>query len=457
VRSPESGGGRPPRDAIRLGLGANRAQFALLVLVNAFVGGMVGLERAVLPLLAEREFGLASRTAILSFIVSFGLVKAAANLLAGRLSDRVGRKRILIIGWLFALPVPVMVMLAPSWGWVVAANVLLGVNQGLCWSTTVIMKIDLVGPARRGLAMGLNEAAGYGAVSLAALASGYLAGTYALRPQPFYLGVAFATAGLLLSLVFVRESHGHARHEAALRATPTGAAPEAAPPREPPFARVFLLASWRERALAAASQAGLVNNLNDGMAWGLLPLYFAAGGLGLEQIGLLTAIYPGVWGVAQLLTGALSDRLGRKGLIVAGMWLQAGAIALLPLTRGFWPWAGAMALLGLGTALVYPTLLAAIADVAHPAWRASAVGVYRLWRDAGYAVGAILAGVVADLLGIRWALAGVAALTCASGVVVLARMYETLPGRRPDPDAPPGAVEPVPTGRPMLGRSTLRD
>jgi MFS family permease len=420
-----------PPAGVRLGLRTNWQQFALLVIVNAFVGGMVGLERAVVPLLAERDFGLASRTAILSFIVSFGIVKALANLFAGRMSDRVGRKRILVAGWLVGLPAPVIVMLAPDWSWVVFANVLLGINQGLCWSTTVIMKIDLVGPARRGLAMGLNEAAGYGAVSLAALASGYLAATYALRPEPFYLGVVFALAGLLLSALFVQESHGHARHEARLR----GGAGSSAQPTEPAggqpsFTHILLLTSWKDRALFSASQAGMVNNLNDGMAWGLFPLFFAAAGLTVANIGLLAAIYPGVWGVSQLATGALSDRLGRKGMIVSGMWVQAVGIFLLLLTRGFLPWALAMALLGLGTALVYPTLLAAISDVAHPDWRASAVGVYRLWRDAGYAVGALLAGILADVLGVSWAVAVIGLLTFLSGVVVLAQMYETLPAKR---------------------------
>lgn len=423
------------RDAVQLGLLANWRQFSLLVVVNAFVGGMVGLERAVLPLLAEQEFGLASRTAILSFIVSFGVVKALANLLAGRLSDRIGRKQILVLGWLFGIPVPLLVMAAPTWEWVVFANVLLGINQGLCWSTTVIMKIDLVGPLRRGLAMGLNEAAGYGAVSLAALASGYLAATYALRPQPFYLGLAFALAGLILSVLFVRESHGHARHEARQTAPP--ATSDAGQPR-PSFREVFWRTTLWDRALSAVSQAGLVNNLNDGMAWGLFPLFFAAAQLGVTEIGWLAAIYPGVWGVSQLVTGALSDRYGRKGMIVGGMWLQALGIGFLLVTEGFWPWTVAMALLGLGTALVYPTFLAAIADVAHPSWRASAVGVYRLWRDLGYAVGALLAGLLADLFGIAVAIAAVGLLTFASGLVVLVQMHETLHRQAPVLSTPGG-------------------
>ncbi|HEX6123068.1 MAG TPA: MFS transporter [Ktedonobacterales bacterium] len=417
-----SGRERTPPPEPRLGLRANLSQFLLLVLINAFVGAMIGLERDVVPLLGARQFGLASATAGLSFIVSFGLVKALANLGAGRLSDRLGRKGVLIAGWLAALPVPFLLIFAPSWGWVVVANVLLGINQGLCWSTTVIMKIDLVGPARRGLAMGLNEAAGYAAVALAAIGSGYLAAAYGLRPWPFVPGFALALAGLLCSALWVRESHDYARHEARLL-TPT-------PATAPPFAAILLRVSWRDRTLSTISQAGLVNNLNDGLAWGLFPLFFAAGGLSLARIGLLAGLYPGVWGLAQLATGALSDRFGRKPLIVGGMWLQAMALALLPLTHGFAPWAGAMVLLGLGTALVYPTFLATVADVAHPSWRASAVGVYRLWRDSGYAIGALLAGVLADLFGVPWAIAGIAALTFASGTLVLARMRET---HRPRP------------------------
>jgi MFS family permease len=413
----------PAISPIRLGLRENWAQFALLVLVNAFVGGMVGLERTIVPLLAEEEFGRASRTAALSFIVSFGIVKALANLLAGRFSDRIGRKQILVAGWLFGMPVPIIIMLAPSWEWVIAANVLLGVNQGLCWSTTVIMKIDLVGPARRGFAMGLNEAAGYLAVAGAALASGYLASSYGLRPEPFYLGVAFALAGLLLSVFFVRDSQGHARHEARLHTgSPHGTT-------GPSFGEIVKRTSWGDRRLFAVCQAGLVNNLNDGMAWGLFPLFFAAGGMTLHQIAVLAAIYPGVWGLTQLATGALSDRLGRKGLIVGGMWIQAGGILLILAASGFRPWAAGAVLLGIGTAMVYPTLLAAIGDVAHPEWRASSVGVYRLWRDGGYAIGALLAGAIADLLGLRWAIGAVALLTFGSGIVVLAVMAETLVGR----------------------------
>ncbi len=408
-----------PDASVRLGLRQNAGPFALLVVVNAFVGAMVGLERAILPVLAEDAFGLASRTAILSFIATFGLAKALANLLAGRLGDRFGRKHVLLVGWLFGLPVPFLVMFAPTWAWIVFANVLLGINQGLAWSTTVIMKIDLVGPRQRGLAMGLNEAAGYLAVSLAALASGYVAAAYSLRPQPFYLGVGFALAGLLLSAFFVRETHAHARLEAR-----QWDRRQAAPQRS--FRDVFLLTSWKNRTLFGVSQAGLVNNLNDGMAWGLFPLFFATLGLSIDQIGVLAALYPAVWGLGQLATGALSDRLGRKPLIVGGMAVQAAAIFLLLGASTFGRLAAAMALLGLGTALVYPTLLAAIGDVAHPSWRASAVGVYRLWRDGGYVVGALLAGLLADALGIAWAVGAVGGLTLLSGALAALAMRETL-------------------------------
>jgi MFS family permease len=414
-----------PQDAaaaLRIGLRANWRQFALLVVINAFVGAMVGLERSVLPLLAEREFGLASRTAILSFLVSFGLVKAGTNYFAGRFSDRIGRKPVLLFGWVAALPVPVMVILAPSWGWVVAANVLLGVNQGLTWSTTVIMKIDLVGPARRGLVMGLNEAAGYVAVSLAALAAGYLASSYGVRPAPFLLGVGFAVAGLLLSLFLARETREHAHLEAGQIAEP---------PEDraggPSNGEIFVRTSFTDRNLSSASQAGLVNNLNDGMAWGLLPLFFAAAGLPIGQVGVLAAVYPGVWGLGQLLTGWASDRLGRKWMIISGMWVQAAGILLTAATSSLIPWILGASLMGLGTALTYPTLLAAIGDAAHPSWRASALGVYRLWRDLGYAAGAIIAGGVADLFGFVPAIVTVGVLTAVSGFVVALRMRETLP------------------------------
>lgn len=400
-----------------LGLGANLPQFSLLVLVNAFVGGMVGMERSILPALAEVEFGLAQRTAILSFIAVFGITKALANYLAGRLGDRWGRKPVLVAGWIIATPVPFLLMWAPTWTWIVVANVFLGISQGLTWSTAVIMKIDLAGPKRRGLAMGLNEFAGYFAVAIAAWATGYIASTYGLRPQPFYLGVVFVIAGLFLSIFLVRETHAHAHHEAAVH---TGTAKASLSERE-----VFTLTTWRDRNLSSATQAGLVNNLNDGLAWGLFPLVFAAASLSLAQIGLLASIYPGVWGVAQLVTGGLSDRVGRKWLIACGMWLQAVGIVITAIASGFAGFASGSVLLGLGTAMVYPTLLAAIGDVAHPSWRGSAMGVYRFWRDMGYAFGAIIAGVIADTFGLTAAVYAVAVITLLSGTVVAARMSET--------------------------------
>jgi MFS family permease len=405
---------------IRLGIRPNLAQFSLLVLINAFVGAMVGLERTILPAIAEQEFHLEARVAVLSFIVVFGLVKAPTNYFAGRLADHLGRKVVLVGGWIVALPVPFLLMWAPSWNWVLFANVFLGASQGLTWSTTVIMKIDLAGPERRGFAMGLNEFAGYGAVALSALATGYIAAHYGLRPQPFYLGVGFAVAGLVLSTVLVRETHAHALHEAKHHMTPVHVATLSQ--RE-----IFLRTSFLDRDLSSISQAGLVNNLNDGMAWGLFPLFYAAAGLSLERIGLLAAIYPAVWGVGQLFTGAFSDRVGRKWLIAGGMWTQAIGIALIVLSARFSGFAAGSILLGVGTAMVYPTLLAAIGDVAHPVWRASSVGVYRLWRDLGYAVGALLAGITADMLGIHSAIWFIAALTFASGLVVAARMQETRP------------------------------
>lgn len=399
-----------------LGIRANLAQFSLLVLVNAFVGGMVGIERSILPALAQREFGLAERAAILSFIAVFGITKAAANYFAGRLGDRWGRKPILVAGWVIAAPVPFLLIWAPTWTWIIVANLFLGISQGLTWSTAVIMKIDLAGPRNRGLAMGLNEFAGYGAVALAAWATGYIAARHGLRPEPFYLGVLFVACGLGLSVLAVRETHAHAAHEARAHEDPQVSLSHSA---------IFRLTSWEDKNLSSATQAGLVNNLNDGLAWGLFPLIFAAAGLGLAQIGILAGLYPGVWGVAQLFTGGLSDRIGRKWLIAGGMWLQAIGITVIAL---WWTYGGFVlgcVLLGFGTAMVYPTLLAAIGDVAHPTWRASAVGVYRLWRDLGYALGAIIAGVVADLFGLSEAALVIAVLTFVSGIIVSIRMTET--------------------------------
>jgi MFS family permease len=403
---------------VRLGLRENWAQFSLLVLVNAFVGGMVGLERSILPAIAQEEFGIAARVAILSFIVAFGVTKAAANYLAGRLADRFGRKHVLIAGWFVALPVPLLLMYAPGWDWVVAANVLLGVSQGLTWSVTVIMKIDLAGPRQRGLAMGLNEFAGYVAVAGSALATAWIASEYGLRPEPFYLGIVFGVLGLTLSIFAVRETQHHVAHEAAMSGNNE---------RLPSQREVFWRTTLTDRNLSSVSQAGLVNNLNDGMAWGLFPLWFAAAQMSLEQIGILAAVYPATWGVAQLFTGAWSDRIGRKWLIAAGMWVQAAGIGVILYSEGLTEATIGAVLLGLGTAMVYPTLLAAIGDVTHPAWRASSVGVYRFWRDLGYAFGALISGLLADAMGLATAIAAVAALTFLSGVVVAVRMRETLP------------------------------
>ena len=401
----------------RLGIRENLGQFSLLVLVNAFVGAMVGMERSILPAIAEQYFHLAAKTAVLSFIVVFGLTKAFTNYFAGRLSDRFGRKHVLVAGWLVAAPVPFLLMWAPTWNWVLFANALLGVSQGLSWSMTVVMKIDLAGPNKRGLAMGLNEFAGYFAVAGSALATGFIAAHYGLRPQPFYLGVAFVTIGLLLSIFAVRETKHHMTTESKLQ----GELPLETMPTQ---RDIFWRTSLHDKNLSSISQAGLVNNLNDGMAWGLFPIFFAAARMNLGQIGTLAAIYPATWGVAQIATGAWSDRIGRKWLIVSGMWVQAVGIGVVALASSFAGFAIGAALLGLGTAMVYPTLLAAIGDVAHPSWRASSVGVYRFWRDLGYAIGALLAGIIADAFGLPVALWLVAALTFLSGIIVALRMSE---------------------------------
>ncbi len=401
---------------VRLGLKENWRQFALLVLINAFVGGMVGIERTVVPLIGAEEFSVASTTLVTSFIVSFGVVKACANLVSGQLADRWGRKRVLVLGWLVGLPVPFMIAWAPNWGWIVAANALLGINQGFAWSMTVIMKVDLVGPKSRGLAVGLNEFAGYLAVGVTAFLTGYLASRYGLRPVPIYLGIVYAVLGAILSTLLVRDTREHVRIETAAHGRPADSLG---------FREVFTLTSFRDRNLFAASQAGLVNNLNDGMSWGIFPLFFLSFGLGVERIGVLKAVYPAVWGVLQVATGPLSDRWGRKGLIVVGMWVQAGALLLTALTRQFEWWLVASVLLGLGTAMVYPSLIAAVSDASHPSWRARSLSVYRFWRDLGYAIGALSAGLIADRFGLSAAIIAIAALTFASGAVVAVAMRES--------------------------------
>jgi len=400
---------------VTLGLLANWRQFALLVLINAFVGGMVGIERTVVPLIGAEEFHLSSTTLIVSFIISFGVIKAFANLVSGQLADTWGRKHVLVLGWLFGLPVPFMIMWGPSWEWVVAANVLLGINQGLAWSMTVIMKVDLVGPKSRGLAVGLNEFAGYLAVGVTAFLTGYLAAEYGLRPTPIYLGVGYAFLGAILSIFLVRDTREHVRLEIGSSPRPTSAIG---------FWEVFTLTSFRDRNLFAASQAGLVNNLNDGMSWGIFPLFFAAFGLGVERIGILKAVYPATWGILQVATGPLSDRWGRKGLIVGGMWVQAAGLFLTALTREFEYWLVGSLLLGIGTAMVYPSLIAAVSDASHPTWRARSLSVYRFWRDLGYAIGALSAGIIADLFGLAWAIGSIAGLTFLSGIIVAMVMRE---------------------------------
>jgi MFS family permease len=408
---------QPSPPAITFGLHANAGQFALLVGVNALVGAMIGQERAVVPLLASEVFGLAATWSALTFLVAFGVSKAVTNLVAGALADRYGRKPVLVIGWIVAVPVPILLILAPDWAWVVVANVLLGINQGLTWSTTVLMKIDLVGPHRRGLALGLNEASGYIAVALAAFVTGLVAERAGLRPGPFFLGVAIAGLGLGASILLVRETRGHVAVE--------GEGIESS--SSEPWRRVAWRTSVAEPSLSAACQAGFINNLNDALAWGLLPIVQAAHGLTLGEIGLLAAAYPATWGIVQVATGAASDRTGRKPPIVIGMSLQAGAIAWIAVAPGLLTWLAAAVVLGVGTALVYPTLIAVIADVAPPRQRGAMVGIYRFWRDLGFAAGAVLVGLLADALGSTAAILAVATLTGVSGLIVGLRLRETHP------------------------------
>ena len=398
---------------IALGLRENWRQFSLLVLVNALVGGMVGLERTVVPLIGSEEFRIASTTVVVSFIVSFGVVKACANLVSGHLADIHGRRQLLILGWLFGLPVPFMIAWGPNWGWIIAANALLGINQGLAWSMTVVMKVDLAGPGSRGLAVGLNEFAGYLAVGVTAFVTGYIAERYGLRPAPFYIGIAYAVLGLLISVLLIRDTREHV----ALEVSQHRSAPDAIA-----FWPVFRRTSFGDRNLFAACQAGLVNNLNDGMSWGILPLFFTSYGLSIGRIGVLKAVYPAVWGILQTVTGPLSDRWGRKGLIAAGMWVQAVGLVLTAFTHRFVGWLLASVVLGLGTAMVYPTLIAAVSDASHPSWRARSLSVYRFWRDLGYAIGALCAGIIADVFGMRWAIVSIGGITFASGAVVALMM-----------------------------------
>ncbi|MEZ7005506.1 MFS transporter [Streptomyces sp. AD55] len=408
--------------AVRLGLRENRLQFTLLVVVNMAVGGLVGLERTTVPLIGTDVFGLTSNLAVFSFIIAFGATKALTNLAAGALTARFRRRRLLLTGWLIGVPVPFMLAWAPSWGWIVAANVLLGLNQGLAWSMTVNMKIDLVGPTRRGLATGLNEAAGYTAVGATALLTGYLATGYGLRPVPELLGAVFVAAGLALSLT-VRDTAAHVALELAQHPKPAPA------DEKPDLAATFARTSWRDRSLRGASQAGLVNNLNDGLTWGVFPLLFTHHGLGLAAVGLIKGLYPILWGLGQIPTGHLADRIGRKPLIVTGMLVQAAGLALALILLQ-WPLlAGVLSAvaLGIGTAMVYPALIASVSDHAHPTWRANALGTYRFWRDIGYAGGALIAGVLADTLGLNATVIAAAVLTAASGLLAARWITEHRP------------------------------
>ena len=408
---------------IELGLRPNIQQFLILVLVNAFVGAMIGLEQTVVPLIGKSEFGIESSAIIVSFIASFGAVKAVLNLLAGNLSDKWGRKNVLVLGWLFGIPVPIILLLAPNWNWIIFANILLGVNQGLAWSMTVNMKIDLVGKERRGLALGLNEFAGYVSVAAIGFLTGYLASTFGLKPYPFYLGIIFAILGLAISWIIVKDTRRFTSLE--IKEDASESPEQETNVNDLSFKEVFLQTSWKNRTLLSISQAGLINNLIFGVTWGLFTLYFASFAIGVSEIGFLKALHPGIWGVLQLLTGTFSDKVGRKILIYPGMIIQGIGVWVVLFTNFYWGWIAGMALLGIGTALVYPTLLAAISDVANPKWRATSLGVYRFWRDLGFVFGAIGIGSLADLFGINMAIQLVAFLAVGSGIFVLIVMKET--------------------------------
>lgn len=408
---------------IKLGLRPNIQQFLILVLVNAFVGAMIGLEQTVVPLIGKSEFGIESSAIIVSFIASFGAVKAVLNLLAGNLSDKWGRKNVLVLGWLFGIPVPIILLLAPNWNWIIFANILLGVNQGLAWSMTVNMKIDLVGKSRRGLALGLNEFAGYVSVAAIGFLTGYLASTFGLKPYPFYLGIIFAILGLAISWIIVKDTRKFTSLE--IKEDASESPGQETDVNDLSFKEVFVQTSWKNRTLLSISQAGLINNLIFGVTWGLFTLYFASFAIGISEIGFLKALHPGIWGVLQLLTGTFSDKVGRKVLIYPGMIIQGIGVWVVLFTNFYWGWIVGMALLGIGTALVYPTLLAAISDVANPKWRATSLGVYRFWRDLGFVFGAIGIGFLADLFGLNIAIQLVPFLAIGSGIFVLTVMKET--------------------------------
>jgi MFS family permease len=394
---------------IRLGLKENWQQFLLLVIINAFVGGMVGLERTILPQIAEQEFHIAARTAILSFIIVFGIVKAATNYFTGTLANKWGRKNLLIIGWIIGIPVPLILMFAENWNWIICANILLGINQGLTWSSTVVMKIDLVGEKDRGFAMGLNEFAGYIAVALVGFSTGLIAAKYGLRPYPFYIGIVMAFAGLALSWLFVKDTQGHSNKEGLNSSIPR-------------LNNIFTDTSWKHKNLGSVTQAGLINNLNDGMAWGLFPILLAGKGFSLEKIGIITAVYPGVWGIGQLFTGKLADQFSKKHLLFWGMLLQGLALVVFIKATNIEHFIFLSGLLGLGTAMVYPTFLASIAENTHPADRPKSIGTFRLWRDLGYAIGAFITGVVADAFGINTSVVLIGVLTILSAFIILFRL-----------------------------------
>lgn len=398
------------KQQIQLGLKENWKQFTLLVIINGFVGGMVGLERSILPQIAEKEFAIAAKTAILSFIIVFGIVKAITNYYTGTLANKFGRKNLLIAGWIVGLPVPFMLMFAPTWGWVIAANVLLGINQGLAWSSTVVMKIDLVGEKQRGFAMGLNEFAGYISVALVAFLTGWIAGEYGIRPYPFYTGIVLAVLGLLGSIFLIRDTRHHVAKEAATNNIPR-------------LKNIFWDTTWKNKNLGSVTQAGLINNLNDGMAWGIFPIVLASKGFSIAEIGIVTAVYPAVWGLGQLVTGAMADKFCKKDMLYTGMLLQAVALVLLIWANSMLHYALLSAILGWGTAMVYPTFLATVAENTHPQDRAKSIGIFRLWRDLGYAFGAILTGIIADLLNVEAAIGFIGILTFVSAMVIRYRMH----------------------------------
>jgi MFS family permease len=403
-----------------LGLKENWQQFTLLILVNAFVGGMVGIERSIFPQFAEGVFGISSNTAILSFIIAFGISKAIANYYTGKLANKVGRRNLLLIGWIIALPIPILLIYAPTWSWVVAANILLGISQGLTWSSTVLMKIDLVGEKNRGLAMGLNEFAGYFAVGLFAFLSGYVANKYGITPYPFYMGIGISIIGLLLTLIWVKDTKVFVQQEAKTDSKPM-------------LRNTFLSTTFKDKTLSAVTQAGMVNNLNDGMIWGLLPIALISLSFNTENIGIITAIYPTVWGIGQLFTGKMADHYSKKGMLFYGMLAQGLAVMLIPFASGFLSLAILSAVLGLGTALVYPTFLATIAEATHPTQRAESIGTFRLWRDLGYAIGAILSGIVADTFGVPAAIVLIGLITVASSLIIQIRMPSTSKGKAATP------------------------